>query len=123
MPLGRLALYMKELVDGDLTQAVPFEDAKNELGDMARAVAVFKDNLHEKQNLEEQQHQRDINAQREKQDYAEELAGRFERNVMDIVDTVITASSQLKDSATGMVEMVQKTGELAQSATQSCESI
>ena len=121
VPLGRLALYMKELVDGDLTQAVPFEDAKNELGDMARAVAVFKDNLHEKQNLEEQQHQRDINAQREKQDYAEELAGRFERNVMDIVDTVITASSQLKDSATGMVEMVQKTGELAQSATQSCE--
>ena len=121
MPLGKLALYMKELVDGDLSQAVPFEGAKNELGDMARAVAIFKDNLHEKRNLEEQQHQRDTNAQREKQDYAEELACRFESNVMDIVETVITASSQLKASATGMVEMVQQTGELAQSAIQSCE--
>ena len=51
LPLGKLALYMNELVDGDLSQAVPFEGAKNELGDMARAVAVFKDNLHEKQSL------------------------------------------------------------------------
>ena len=120
-PLGKLALYMKELVDGDLNQVVPFEGARNELGDMARAVAVFKDNLHEKQNLEERQHQRDADTQREKQQYAEELANRFESNVMDIVDSVRTASNQLNISASGMVEMVEKTGGLAQSATQSCE--
>ncbi|MEP3629231.1 MAG: methyl-accepting chemotaxis protein [Hyphomicrobiales bacterium] len=121
VPLAKLALYMKELVDGDLSQVVPFEGAKNELGDMARAVAVFKGNLHQKQNLEEQQNQREANAQREKHDYAEELADRFESDVMDIVETVIAASSQLKASATGMVGMVEKTGELAQAATQSCE--
>lgn len=120
-PLLKLSQYMKGLVGGNLSADVPFQDAKNELGEMARAVSIFKDNLREKQNLEERQHQREAEAQREKQHYADELANRFESNVMDIVETVTAASNQLKTSASGMVEMVHKTGELAQSATQSCE--
>ncbi|HBF29836.1 HAMP domain-containing protein, partial [Rhizobium sp.] len=41
-PIGKLAESMRRLADGDLNSTVPFADRKDELGDMAGAVEVFR---------------------------------------------------------------------------------
>jgi methyl-accepting chemotaxis protein len=43
-PLGRVTEVMGRLADGDLTVEVPYSGEKNEIGQMAAAVQVFKEN-------------------------------------------------------------------------------
>ncbi len=43
-PVGSSTAVMRKLADGDLDVDVPFTELKNELGEMARAVEVFKQN-------------------------------------------------------------------------------
>ncbi|ASY66641.1 Methyl-accepting chemotaxis protein (plasmid) [Sinorhizobium sojae CCBAU 05684] len=43
-PINRTTDVMRTLADGDLSVAIPFTDLKNEIGEMARAVEVFKQN-------------------------------------------------------------------------------
>lgn len=43
-PITRTTDCMKTLADGDLSVAIPYTDNKDEVGDMARAVLVFKEN-------------------------------------------------------------------------------
>ncbi|MDQ1183243.1 methyl-accepting chemotaxis protein [Agrobacterium larrymoorei] len=43
-PIARTTDCMKTLADGDLSVAIPYTDNKDEVGDMARAVLVFKEN-------------------------------------------------------------------------------
>uniref|UniRef100_UPI002FC938CD methyl-accepting chemotaxis protein n=1 Tax=Devosia sp. TaxID=1871048 RepID=UPI002FC938CD len=43
-PIPRIAGAMQAIADGDYATEVPFVERRNELGDMARAVEVFRDN-------------------------------------------------------------------------------
>ena len=43
-PIASTTSVMRTLADGDLSVEIPFTDLKNELGEMARAVEVFKQN-------------------------------------------------------------------------------
>ncbi|WP_244938030.1 methyl-accepting chemotaxis protein [Sinorhizobium sojae] len=43
-PVGQITDVMRTLADGDLSVAIPFADRTNEIGEMARAVEVFKQN-------------------------------------------------------------------------------
>ena len=43
-PVGSSTVVMRKLAEGDLDVDVPFTELKNELGEMARAVEVFKQN-------------------------------------------------------------------------------
>ncbi len=49
--LRGLADVMKRLADGDTSAPIPATRAKDELGAMARAVVVFRDNMIERERL------------------------------------------------------------------------
>lgn len=51
-PIERLRLRMLSLADGQIENAVPGTDRRDELGSMASAVAIFRDNAIEKVRLE-----------------------------------------------------------------------
>ncbi len=51
-PLARLGDAMARLAEGDLEAPIPGVDQRNELGDMARRVEVFKTNANEKRRVE-----------------------------------------------------------------------
>ncbi len=53
-PLARLSEAMARLADGDLEAEAPGVDHRNELGEMARRVQVFKTSAREKRRLEAQ---------------------------------------------------------------------
>jgi methyl-accepting chemotaxis protein len=50
-PLHRLAGAMQQLAGGDTQVEIPGTDAKNEIGDMARTVLVFRNSMIERQQL------------------------------------------------------------------------
>lgn len=51
-PLQRLAGHMTQLSDGDSATGIPFTQDANEIGEMARALEVFRQNAVERERLE-----------------------------------------------------------------------
>ncbi len=54
-PLNGLAGVMKRLADGDTTARIPATHARDEIGEMARSVIVFRDTMIERENLAQAQ--------------------------------------------------------------------
>ena len=69
-PLHGLAEAMKRLANGDTSGAIPATRAGDEIGDMARTVIVFRDNIIERDRLTSDQ----ANSAREKEQRGESVA-------------------------------------------------
>ena len=54
-PIGRITDCMEDLAKGDLSRTIPYADNKDEIGDMARAVLVFKQNAEKVRDLNAQE--------------------------------------------------------------------
>ncbi|CAN5586804.1 hypothetical protein BH10PSE5_BH10PSE5_13090 [soil metagenome] len=54
-PLSVLGDYMSHLVGGDYDKAVPMTESANELGEMARSIAVFRESAMERRELRAEQ--------------------------------------------------------------------
>ena len=90
---------MAGLADGNLTVGIPGINRKDELGGMARALGVFKDNAHRIANLQqEQQAERQRNAEERRQALMD-LATRFDREVRGVVEAVAAAGGDMGTAA------------------------
>jgi methyl-accepting chemotaxis protein len=65
-PLAGLSTYMTSLADGDLETEVPFAKREDEMGDMARSVAVFRQQGIEKIRAENEIRQQSVRIEAEK---------------------------------------------------------
>jgi methyl-accepting chemotaxis protein len=91
---------MTRLAKGDMGVDIPGLGRRDEIGEMADAVEVFKNNMIETERLRaEQQEAEKHQAERRKADMRE-LADAFEGAVGEIVETVSQASTELEASAT-----------------------
>ena len=97
--LGALRDTMTRLASGDLTAAVHGTDRSDELGGMARSVAVFKQNAERMIRLEQEQHIERQRAVEERRQALMALADRFDSEVRGVVDTVATAGSDMGSAA------------------------
>src|SRR5713226_7659995 len=50
-PIAKISNTMRLVADGDLSRAIPFQHRTDEIGFLARALRVFRDNAIEKQRL------------------------------------------------------------------------
>ncbi len=101
---------MGRLAQNDLAVSIPYADRTDEIGAMAKAVQVFKDNAIRVRDLEAEQKETERRqAEQRKQDMVK-LADSFEASVGEIVETVSSASTQLQAAAgtlTGTAEQAQ----------------
>ncbi|MEM7523900.1 MAG: methyl-accepting chemotaxis protein [Pseudomonadota bacterium] len=112
-PLGRLRTAMLQLSGGDLTVAVPERDRTDEIGAMAEAVDVFKEQGVERERLEEAQRDTERRAQFEKQAARLMLAGSLEDAVGQMAQSLSAAASQMEMSAVSMTKTSEETAEKA----------
>ncbi|NLS18040.1 HAMP domain-containing protein [Rhizobium sp. P40RR-XXII] len=104
-PIGQITAAMRRIADGMLETAISGEQRRDEIGDMARALGIFKDNAISKIRIEEQSDEERAAAEHERQrndaekreldrqiDYAvSELAAGLERLAQgDISATIET---------------------------------
>jgi len=64
-PIGRMTGVMGDLAKGNKETEVPDQDRKDEIGSMAQAVQVFKDNMIENERLQAEQRDAEVKAQEE----------------------------------------------------------
>ena len=101
-PIIGLTRVMGTLAGGDNQIEIPGRERTNELGDMARAVQVFKENAIEVERLRAEQEAQKAQAERDKRKTMHKLADQFESSVRGIVSTVSAASRQLQGTAQSM---------------------
>lgn len=109
-PVGGMTATMGELAKGDYSVEVPAQDQTDEIGEMAQAVQVFKENGLKVQQMQDEAAEAEKRAEEEKQVAMNELADGFEREVQSLVKTVGSAAQQVDGIA-------QKVGGLVEDAS------
>lgn len=111
-PIAGMTSAMSKLAAGDTDVTVPSRDATDEMGAMAKAVDIFKENAIARRKLEDTQKQRDANAAAEKQQAMAVLADSFEDAVGEIIDTVSSSATELEASAGSLTATAERSQEL-----------
>jgi methyl-accepting chemotaxis protein len=112
-PIVLLKAVMEAFAGNDLKAEVPGTDRRDEVGDMARTVEVFKKNGLEVERMRaEQQIAERRNAEQRKADMIK-LADDFEGAVGEIIEIVSSASTELEASAGTLTSTAARSQELA----------
>jgi methyl-accepting chemotaxis protein len=98
-PIARLKSAMEALAGNDLSVEVPGTGRRDELGDMARTVEVFKKNGIEVERLKGEQQVIEKRAAEQRKAEMIKMADSFEGAVGQIIETVSSASTELEASA------------------------
>jgi methyl-accepting chemotaxis protein len=101
-PVGRMTVIMSRLAAGNIEIKIPWARRRDEIGEMGRALRVFRENAIEKAKLRAEQEETDIAARQEKRRARIELADRFEGQVKGIVESVTEETAQMQAVAARM---------------------
>jgi methyl-accepting chemotaxis protein len=112
-PIGRITESMGVLAGGDVKAEIPFAERKDEIGSMAAAVQVFKNNMIKARELEAAATETEKrNAAQRKADM-HKLADEFQAAVGNIIDTVSSASTELETAANTLTKTAEVTQDLS----------
>lgn len=110
LPIKSITAAMKELAAGNKTLEIPGRDHAHEIGEMASAVEVFRQNMIKADELSA----REAEEARNQVARAEEL-GRltqnFDENVSRLLSAVSEASSEMDSTATSMSSIANETSQ------------
>ncbi len=109
LPVRRMAAAMTRISDGDATTEVPHAGERNEIGDMARAVEVFKHGLIRNRVLESEAEAARQAGAAQRQRLMHDLAEQFERTVGGVLDQVSMAADDLQLTARRLTASAQTT--------------
>jgi methyl-accepting chemotaxis protein len=111
-PLSGLASSMLKLAGGNFDVVVPGLDRKDEVGEMAQTVEVFKKNGLEVERMRAEQQTAEKRSAEQREADMIRLANDFEGAVGEIVGTVSSASTQLEASAGTLTASAERSREL-----------
>ncbi|WP_168220522.1 methyl-accepting chemotaxis protein [Azospirillum thermophilum] len=108
-PMEAMTLAMGRLAERDTEVLVPSVGARNEIGRMAGAVQIFKENLIRTIALEKEASESAARIERERKATMAQLADQFESTVLHVVEAVSSAAGQLQSNAQGMSSIAEET--------------
>lgn len=112
-PVNGMTTAMVSLAEGNLQTEVPALNKTDEIGEMAQAVQVFKDNAIRTKEMEAEATAQKQKAEAEKRRLMLAMADDFEASVGGVVDTVSSASTELQSSASGLSATAEQTSQQA----------
>jgi len=126
-PIRGLTGAMGTLATGDTQLEVPYRHARDEVGAMARALQVFKENMQEAERLRAAQAELERRAAEQRKALLNQMADELEHAVKTVVDAVSAASTQLSASARSMAQVAarssQEAGNAAAAAQQASSNV
>ena len=111
--LSAMVRAMTGLAGGDATIAIPGLGRKDEVGEMAGAVQVFKTNMVETERLRAEQSESEARQVQQRKADMHRLADAFEGAVGEIVETVSSAATELEAAARTLTTTAERSQELA----------
>jgi methyl-accepting chemotaxis protein len=110
-PVSQMTAAMGRLAQNDTSIVVPGLGRSDEVGAMAKAVEVFKQNAIERLRLAEETKSLDARAAAEKRRAMEDLARSFEQKVGGLVEHVTAAASEMEATARSMSSTAEQTNQ------------
>ncbi|MGH1376368.1 MAG: methyl-accepting chemotaxis protein [Alphaproteobacteria bacterium] len=120
-PISAITGVMEQLSKGDTSVTVPASDRKDEIGDMAQALEVFKENRIEADRLAEEQKQ-EQKTQLVRAENVDAMTADFEKSVYDLINGLAAASEELSSTAQSMTSIAEQTSEQSMSMSKASES-
>ncbi|MCW2286154.1 methyl-accepting chemotaxis protein [Rhodoblastus acidophilus] len=114
-PITAMTAIMDLLANGNAVPSIPYTERTEELGKMARAVAVFQRNLEENAGLRQQNLEREEQARQAQRAQAIALSDRFEKAVGGVVSAIGTAAQQLRSSVESLLRSTEESAAQATS--------
>jgi methyl-accepting chemotaxis protein len=120
-PIRSMTDRMQSLAAGELEQAIPGGESRDEIGRMARAVEVFRENALAVRRME-----RDASTQREAAEtdrmrMMAELAGRFEQGMQGVISGVGGRAEEMGRSAEELARVAERGRGLAEAVATRAE--
>jgi methyl-accepting chemotaxis protein len=112
-PMAEMTNVMKCLAGGDLGVSVPALSRGDEVGAMARAVQVFRENALRVRSMESEQTGLKLKAEGDRKAAMQAMADGFDSAIGKIIQTVSTASSELESSAGRLTKTAEVTQTLS----------
>ena len=112
-PIRAIVALLQQLAAGNFEIEVHSTDRGDEVGEVAKAAAVFKENGIAKITMEAEQKENEQRAAAQRRSDMMQLAEKFERAVGEIVETVSSASTELEASAGSLTTTAERSQELA----------
>lgn len=113
-PMRQMTESMETLAAGDTSVEVPALDKQDEIGAMAKAVQVFKENAVRVAKMEEEQAAMRARAEEEKRETMNRMADEFDSSVGQIVDQVSSAVQEMQNTATDMTGVADANAQQAE---------
>ena len=108
-PIANMVDTMGGLADGNLELDVPAQDRTDEIGDMSKAVQVFKDSAIRTLKLEQEAEEQKKRVEEEKVALMNKMADDFEDSVGSVVQAVSSAATQMNSTAQSMSAISEET--------------
>ncbi len=108
-PLGGMTRVMSRMAADDLDVEVPSTTRHDELGAMAKAVQVFRDNAIEMRRMKAEEAEAEARRAAQRKADMAAMAESFESRIGSIIDTVSSAASQMRSSSAAMAAVSEQT--------------
>ncbi|MFC5354661.1 methyl-accepting chemotaxis protein [Azospirillum himalayense] len=120
-PLRLIEGVMERLAGGDRTATVPETGRRDEIGAMARAVSVFKENLQRTHELEQESRRAERRAEEERESALRAIAHDFDSAFGRVLHTVSHAADQIRNGAHILRDTAEKMKEQALDTSEKAE--
>ena len=119
-PMRQITDAMRNLASGNLETAVPFVTRRDEIGEMASALEVFKRALIAKEEADRAAQAEMVEKVRRGQRMME-ITAAFDRTVSEIIATVASASSELGSTAEALTQTAKSVSQESNTVAASSE--
>ena len=109
-PILKMVGAMGQLAGGDHSVAIPATDKKDEIGLMARAVLIFKENMIKAKELADKEAEA-IKARVARAARVNELTQAFDASISTVLRSVASASTELQATASSMTATAEETSQ------------
>ncbi|MGE5478662.1 MAG: methyl-accepting chemotaxis protein [Bacteroidales bacterium] len=114
-PLTAMTAVMGRMAGGDTSTVIPYAHRRDEVGEMAAALQVFRDNALAAEALRRQQDEDRLRAEHEKRAALAAMADTVERHTRAAVEAVAERSQLMAGNAAGMARAATSVSESSQS--------
>jgi methyl-accepting chemotaxis protein len=111
-PILKMVAAMGQLAGGDHSVAIPATDKKDEIGLMARAVLIFKENMIKAKELAAKEAEA-ISARVARAARVNDLTQRFDSGISMVLKSVASATTELQATASSMTATAEETSNQA----------
>jgi methyl-accepting chemotaxis protein len=120
-PVVRMCVAMRALAGGDKSVEIPGVGRKDEIGQMADTVAVFRDSMVEADRLKQENERHKVESEAERKAGMIRLADTFEAGIKGVVNSVASQATEMQSAAQAMTHTAETATQQATAVAASVE--